>query len=284
MEKKRVLVTLALLFFAFMAIACVLELGRNTLDNFAHYYSSRDAFKQKNILFDRWHKPLFVLLSFPFSSLLGFFGMKLFNVLLGFGTAYITYLIAKQLKIRNAEHSVWLTLLSPLLFVFMFQSMTDVLFCFLLALIYLLYLKRNYAFASILVSVSIFSREEGIVLFVFFLAFWVYKRAWKPLILMFPLPILFHILNLLVFPQVLWIKGGYYSAFKFSVFYKLITGQQWVHLLYEGLFFDFNNLVYTVGPFIFPGFLLGLGIIVASKKKTKFACTNYLAHWVLHFS
>jgi len=47
MEKK-VLIILALAFFSLMILATFLELGRNDLDNFAHYFASRDCFKQQN--------------------------------------------------------------------------------------------------------------------------------------------------------------------------------------------------------------------------------------------
>jgi len=195
--------------------------------------------------------------------------MKLFNVLCGLGTAYLGHLIGKELNIPKPVHAIWLILISPYLLALMFQAMTDVLFCFVLALIYYLFLKKKFILVSLLVSLSIFSREEGIILFLIFMGIWVYKRAWKNLVLMFPLPILFHVLNLIFHPSRLWISRGYYSAFKQSVFYKLITHQAWSHLLYEGLCFDFNNLVFLVGPFSFAFFLIGLGKLLASKEKGK---------------
>lgn len=66
-------------------------------DNISHFNMSHFAFKHPQLLLDHWGKPVFTLLSYPFSPF-GFKGMVFFNILCGIFASYFAFRIARELK------------------------------------------------------------------------------------------------------------------------------------------------------------------------------------------
>ena len=65
------------------------------------YLFARYAPQHPELFFHHWAKPLFVLLSCPFAQF-GFIGVKVFNFIVSLLIIVGTYLICKEMKIKQA--------------------------------------------------------------------------------------------------------------------------------------------------------------------------------------
>jgi hypothetical protein len=72
-----------LFFFSILLLALVYTStdGYGGADSFQHYMISCYSWKHPHLLLDHWGKPIFTLLSSPFSQV-GYKGLLLFNVLI----------------------------------------------------------------------------------------------------------------------------------------------------------------------------------------------------------
>lgn len=136
-------------------------------DNITHFLYSRYAFNHPALFLHPWARPLYTTLSAPF-ALLGFWGVQLFNVLLGLATAYFCFRIAKILKIRDPWMVLILVCFTPLYFVMMSTSLTEILFSFILVLSAFLFFRKNFIASAIVISFLPFARSEGFFLIPFF--------------------------------------------------------------------------------------------------------------------
>jgi ABC-type cobalt transport system substrate-binding protein len=152
-------------------------------DNIAHYRISRYAFNYPHLFLDHWEKPLFTLLSAPFSRF-GFTGLKLFNVSAGILAALFSYRIAKKLKLKNALMVLFFTLFAPIYFILLPGGLTEPLFSLVLVLAIYLFLDQRFVWSAIVVSFLPFTRTEGfIILPLFFLALLHSRRYFTVLLL-----------------------------------------------------------------------------------------------------
>ena len=88
--------------FIFISALSLLSAGYyGGADNITHYFISRYAFRYPHLFLNAWGRPLYTILSSPFAQG-GLQGLKLFNILLGLGSAWFTYRIAKMLEIKPA--------------------------------------------------------------------------------------------------------------------------------------------------------------------------------------
>lgn len=152
-------------------------------DNIAHYRISRYAFDYPHLFLDHWGKPLFTLLSAPFSQF-GFTGIKIFNVLAGMLTALLSYMIAKKLEMKNALMVLFFILFAPIYFILLPGGLTEPLFSLVLVLAIYLFLDHRFVWSAIVVSFLPFTRTEGfIILPLFFLALLHSRRYFTVLLL-----------------------------------------------------------------------------------------------------
>src|SRR5688572_18213389 len=70
-------------------------------DSIYHYLYAHYSFTHPELLLDHWAKPLFTLISSPFAYF-GFEGMKVMNTIIMVFTAWIGYLVAKKLELKNS--------------------------------------------------------------------------------------------------------------------------------------------------------------------------------------
>jgi hypothetical protein len=93
---------LSLISFLFLS---VVAFSTNTTgdsgDSVMHYLFSRYAPEHPHLFFHHWAKPVFVLLSSPFSQF-GFKGIMMFNILCITLTMYFSYRIAEYLELKYA--------------------------------------------------------------------------------------------------------------------------------------------------------------------------------------
>lgn len=146
-------------------------------DSVMHYFYNRYAFKYPYFFIHLWAKPLLVTASCLFAQF-GFTGMKLFNVLTALATAYVTFRVADQLKMKNAFLAIPFLIFMPMYFHLSFSGLTEPLFSFVIISALFLLFHKKYFWSVLLISFSPFSRPEGM----FFIGlFFLYLASSRPL-------------------------------------------------------------------------------------------------------
>ncbi|MFZ7144285.1 MAG: hypothetical protein ACO1G6_02990, partial [Bacteroidota bacterium] len=162
-----------LLFFAYKN-----EYSEGGADNVWHYYFSRYAPAYPEFFLHHWGKPFFILLSTSFAQF-GFYGLQIFNVLVGLSAAIVTYKFGEKLKLKFNWLSIVLLLFTPLYFAIVQSGMTEPLMSLVLvASMYLLY-EKKFLVGTILMSFSIYTRTEGSFLTLYVLFYLLLIGKWK---------------------------------------------------------------------------------------------------------
>jgi len=178
----RGLLFLLLLYFSYLAVFSESIYGYSDL--YTHYFISHYAFKYPHLFLNHWGKPLFIALSAPFSQM-GLIGLQFFNILLSLASAYLAFLICKELRLKYAWLSILLLCSAPIYFVMAYSGMTEILFGFVLILAVFMFIKEKYIFTAVLVSLIPYARTEGTVFIPLFAFAFLYKRKWLPVLFLF---------------------------------------------------------------------------------------------------
>ena len=112
----------ALLIF-FVVVALLSAGAYGGADNFIHYRLSRYAFQHPQFFIDHWGKPLFTILSSPFSQF-GFQGIKVFNVIIGLLAAMFAWLTARELNYAHSWLAIVFCCFAPVFTLMMMTGMT----------------------------------------------------------------------------------------------------------------------------------------------------------------
>ncbi|MBI9054197.1 MAG: hypothetical protein JEY96_10305 [Bacteroidales bacterium] len=147
-------------------------------DNYSHYRISHFAWKYPKLFLDHWGKPLFTILSSPFSKY-GFKGLQFFNVILGFLTSFFAYLTLKKLNYSNSWIVILFILFTPIYTVVLVSGLTEILFGFIIILSIYLFYSKKYIASSIVISFIIFSRTEGFLFFPIFIFAYLLEKKYK---------------------------------------------------------------------------------------------------------
>lgn len=224
-------------------------------DAFEHFKFSRYAFDYPEHFLHHWGKPLYTLLSSPFSQL-GYFGARLFNVLLAVASSYFTYRIAALLKLNLKPVVVIMVLFTPYYTLIMLSAMTEMLFSFLIILSVFLFLDKRFFASAIVVSFLPFVRTEGFGIIPVFLVVYMLTKNWKV--------IPFLISGTLIYS----IIGYFYFGDFFWIFTQLPYSKRGSELYGSGEFlFYFNHGKLIFGWLIF--YLLGIGGIAMIYRLIK---------------
>lgn len=185
-------------------------------ESIQHYLYSRYAMQHPELLLDPWQRPVFAVLSLPFTQF-GFTAFRFFNIFLALGASYIGYLIAKKLRIHNAALVVVFILFSPLYFAAATSGLTETLFSFLLLLSLYLLMEEKYAPSLLIASFLPYSRQEGFVIIFILSLFLISRRKWRhiPLLLIGSLAMeviaYLHNLDPLWLMKTFWENNGKYG-------------------------------------------------------------------------
>ncbi len=136
-------------------------------DNFSHYKFAHWGWKYPKLLFDHWGKPVFTILASPFAQT-GVNGIRVYNLLMGLSTALIIGELARHFQFKNRPFGILIALFTPIYFIMMFTSLTEVTFSFFLTAGILLFFKEKYLWSAVIWSFLPIIRTEGIVLFPLF--------------------------------------------------------------------------------------------------------------------
>jgi ABC-type cobalt transport system substrate-binding protein len=166
---------LILIFILLVVLSFFSEGFYGGADNLTHYFISRYSFRYPHLFLDTWGKPVFTIMSSPFSQF-GFMGLKLFNIVLGCISAYLAFLTAKKLGIKTAWIGILFVVFAPIYFLMMLTGLTEIQFGFILILSIYLFFKNKYIAAAIIISFLPLSRSEGFVLLPVFLIAFLMRR------------------------------------------------------------------------------------------------------------
>ncbi len=152
-------------------------------DNVSHYFAAHYGWQYPKLLFDHWSKPVFTILSSPFAQA-GINGMRIYNLLLGLSTAYITYKTAQLFKLKSAFISLIFTALAPIYFILLFSSLTEITFSFFLILGVYLFFSGKLHWSAIVFGFLPIIRTEGIILFSLFALAYGLKKSYFSILLL----------------------------------------------------------------------------------------------------
>ena len=179
-EKNLVLALLSLMLIVFGFVIFSTENSFGGADNYSHFMLAFWGWKYPDMLFSHWGKPLFTILISPFAQF-GFNGARMYNMLTGLLTAYLTWKIARHFGFRQAWIVVILLVFMPVYFILMFTSLTEVTFSFFITLAILLFFKEKYIWSAVVFSLLPLVRTEGVVLMTLFILAFLLKRKYAAL-------------------------------------------------------------------------------------------------------
>lgn len=283
--KKQEWIALALTAFflaVFILIAFLMVGTGDSGDSIEHYLISRFAFAHPELFLHHWGKPVFTLLSSPFSQF-GFTGMKIFNCLVAALTGYFTIKTASLIGgvkdypppgplpadregekrsgrlsppfergggLRGWVLSPFFVVLflfcAPVYFKYIFSGMTEHLLGLALILSVFLMLKKQVTLSVLIVSFMPFMRSEGLILAGVFAFYLIVKKYYRLLPLLLAGHILYSIIGYFYYHDLLWVFNRI----------PYLNLDSWYG---EGDWPDFIfKLYYVMGLPLFGIFILGL--------------------------
>ncbi|MBS1638160.1 MAG: hypothetical protein JST26_19765 [Bacteroidetes bacterium] len=174
------------------------EMCEGGADNIWHYYFTKYSYTYPDFFLHHWGKPLFILLGGPFAQF-GFYGLKVFNILVGLLTTIVCYRLLGLMNVKFRWTIAPLLLFSPLYFIVLQSALTEPLFSLLLISAVYFYFREKYIASALIISFLMFSRSEGTFLLLYFLFLFVFQRRWKAI------PFLFA--GFLIYAVVGWFAG-----------------------------------------------------------------------------
>lgn len=257
-EKRFVIFTLSIIFLLFVTNLILSKGFTGGSESMWSYSYSHFAFSYPGLYFNPIAKPIFILLSAPF----GFFGFKalqFFNILLALGAGLFSYLVAKELKMKQPILAIILCSFTPIFTYTVFSGLTEILFAFLAILSSYLFLKSRYAIGSIIVSALPLVNSVGIFLIPVYAFYLLYKKQYKPLALLFSSIILYSLFGGIINDDFFWLinqnpffnKIGIYGTGNFFQFIKRSPG-----------YFGIPNEIFYV-----TGLVAGVTLYLRNKKE-----------------
>lgn len=149
-------------------------------DTIMHYFFAEQALREPRLFFDLWAKPVFTFLAAP-STLAGFSGIKIFNILAGLGAVALSAHSAKNLGLRYYAWLPILALISPAFPFYLLSGLTEPLAAFWLAAILFFLSRRQPIPAYILASFLPYLRSEAKVLLFLFILYALWQKHYRHL-------------------------------------------------------------------------------------------------------
>lgn len=257
-ERRFVVFTLSLIFILLMIVLYYSTGFAGGSDSISHYYFAHYAFKFPEFFFNHWAKPVFTLLAAPF-AFFGFKGIQFFNILVAIAAGFFSYLVAKELKMKQPILAIILCCFAPIFAYNIFSGLTEILFALGIIVATYFYLKDRYVLASIIVSILPLIRNEGIFLIPIYAIFLANKKHYKIILLM--------LLGLAIYS----IIGSYYNHGLFWFFtqtpYRSAlgvygTGSFFQYIKRSPGFFGIPNEIFYV-----TGLVAGITLYLREKKE-----------------
>lgn len=232
-------------------------------DSVMHYLFARYAPQHPELFFDHWAKPVFVLLNSPFAQF-GMKGIKLFNLLVMGGAAYLTFVAARVVKMKNVLIAPLLLILSPYAYAQTFSGLTEPLFAFFLICGIVLVIKQKPVAAAIVISFLPFVRSEGLVILVIFCLYFLLNKQWKVIGFLLCGHMVYSVAGSFVHHDLLWI----FTKIPYARLSSAYGSGSATHFI--------TQLLYVVGVPAYVLFLAGLLAFITGwiRKTEKFVSVN----------
>ncbi|MBE0661626.1 MAG: hypothetical protein IH597_04080 [Bacteroidales bacterium] len=253
-NKCFVFVLLLLLLAVFAVIASISQGSHGGGDDWHHHRISRYAFQYPHYFLDHWGKPIFTLLSSPFSQY-GQLGTKLYNVICGILAAFFAYKLARGRDLQNPLLMVFFVLFAPIYAALMPSSMTEITGSLILVLAVYLYFRDLPLWSAIVISFIPFARTEGLLILPLFLIAFMLRRQWRHIPWLITATIIYSLVGWFHFKDLFWVftKIPYHSG-SFSIYgsgsilyyinrTKFIWGLPLAFLMIPGIGVHFYDLI-----------------------------------------
>lgn len=204
LKRYGVYILLILLSAILYFLALLSPISYGGADDIVHYRFARYSFQHPELLLDHWAKPFFTLLASPFSQF-GYPGVKFFNMLIGAFTAFILYRMAQLIQIRKEIAVIIILFFTPVYTTMLMSGMTEVLFAAVLTMATYLFLRKNYIWSAVVISLLPLVRTEGIVIWLCFILAFLFHKKWKAVPFIFTASLIYSIIGGLYFNDFLWL-------------------------------------------------------------------------------
>lgn len=134
-------------------------------DSWNHFLYARWAYQNPNLLLDQWGKPFFTLVALPFAPF-GLNGVYLLNFISTLGAAWLCYLTARKLGLRNPWLLIFLFGWQPIVFANVHSSLTEPSNALVLIFICYLFVSHKFIAATFIASFLPLIRSEGLILLI----------------------------------------------------------------------------------------------------------------------
>lgn len=261
-ERNWVVLLLTVLTLAFITVVFFTHSSFGGGDHYEHYKLAHFGWKYPKLLFSHWGKPVFTILVSPFAQF-GINGARIYNVLSGLLTAFISWKLAKHLGFRYAWLVIIFVVFTPIYFASMFTSLTEVSYSLFLVFSIYLFFSERFIFSAIILSFTPLIRTEGIVILPLFILAYFLKKEYRAL------PFL-----LTGFLIISALGSPYYDSFWWLISEMPYTGEA-RDLYGSGSLWHFVNHTpnITGGP-IAVLFVLGLAALYLKWAKNKAKIVN----------
>ncbi len=293
-KQEEIALALTMCFLAvFILIAFLMYGTGDSGDSIEHYLISRFAFRHPELFLHHWGKPVFTLLSSPFSQF-GFTGMKVFNCMVAAITGYFTIKTASRLRIlfgypppgplpagragetesgslpapfsKRGGQGGWVhfpylvpffLFFAPVYFKYIFSGMTEHLLGLALVLSVFLVLKKKIALSALIVSFMPFMRSEGLILVGVFALYFLIKKHFRYIPLLLVGHVFYSFIGYFYYHDLLWV----FNRIPYLSFDSWYGAGHWPDFIFK--------LYYVVGLPLFVMITLGLiwMVVRLSRKK-----------------
>ncbi len=147
-------------------------------DSWNHYLYARWAWQHPELLLDQWGKPFFTALAMPFAQW-GIGAVLLLNHLCVLATAWLSYLTARKLGLKNPWMVIFLFAWQPIVLANTHSALTEPSNALVLVWICYLFAGNRWKTATIVASFLPVIRSEGFVLLGAILVFLAFRKRWR---------------------------------------------------------------------------------------------------------
>ena len=204
LPSRKELIGFTLLFVTFFGFAFVNKSTFDTGDSINHYLISRYSWQHPALFFNHWGKPLFTIISSPFSQF-GFIGIQFFNILVSVLSGYYVYKSGKKLGYTISYFPLVLLFTATDYFLCMYSGLTEPLFGLVLIMSFYLVLEGKFFTAALVLSFLPFIRSEGNIILIVFAVYFIFIKKYFHVLLLSVGTIIISIAGYPIYKTVTWV-------------------------------------------------------------------------------
>jgi hypothetical protein len=148
-------------------------------DGGIHYLFARWAWRHPALFVGVWSRPLFTVL-YAFPALAGYLAARALTVVICLLTAWQTWRLAEQVKLRRSPFVMALLFLQPSFFLFCADTMTEPLFALVFVVALRLHVRGRINAGALVASLLILIRPEGLFTSLLW-AYWIIRARFGSL-------------------------------------------------------------------------------------------------------